>query len=265
MSLWKLATAAAADTTARAKAAIEPKVPTQDTNLPLGGRIGGYMKVNGSSIFTAETLGSFVAAPSIGEVKIAAISRVRLQGWPEELGLFRYYLATGDGTDKERYIQVMTRKGKAEEVVYFTSFAKLYPDTAETLKYYSGELGNDEGLGGREWAFTRDDLKGLLSESQFASIPQGQTEVVWQRAIGDAEYVRPVHGFENRIDDAVGDKGLRQEVFCMPYQRVLEGGLVEHLFIELEVVKSHDGKKEDDVHVDFMVGIPLSISDFQII
>lgn len=265
MSLWKLTSASMHDVVARATTALTPKRSTQDSDLPLGGRIGGYAKVDEAAILTATMLGSFVVAPSIGEAKITAISRVRLGGWPDEMGMFRYYLAKGDDGEKERFIQVVTQKGVVSEVVYFTSLTRLYPDSVNGLKYYSGELGN-EGIGGAEWVFTRDDLKGLLTDTQFNSLPADKADVSWNRAVGSGDHVLPVHGTENRIDDAVGDMGLRQELRIMPHERVLEGGLVEHLLVSLEVMKSHNGEQEKDVHVDFMIGIPLAVSGgFQII
>lgn len=265
MSLWKIASASMHDAATRATTALTPKRSTQDSGLPLGGRIGGYAKVDEAAIFTATVLGSFVIAPSIGEAKITAISRVRLDGWPDEMGMFRYYLAKGDDGDKERFIQVVTRNGVVSEVVYFTSLTRLYPDSVDGLRYYSGELG-DEGIGGTEWVFTRDDLKGLLTDAQFNDLPADKAEIAWNRAVGSGDHVLPVRGMENRIDDAVGDMGLRQELYIMPHERVLEGGLVEHLLVSLEVVKSHNGEPEKDVHVDFMIGIPLAVSaGFQII
>jgi hypothetical protein len=84
--------------------------------------------------------------------------------------------------------------------------------------------------------------------------------------LGGGDHVLPIHGVENRIDDAVGDTGLSQELRCMPYERILEGDLVEHLLISLEVVKSDGNENQKDVHVDFMIGIPLAVSGgFQII
>lgn len=264
MSFWKILSRSASDVTTKLGGKLQPKPATQDQSLPLGGRIGGYIQVNDSAILVASTLGSIVVPPETGEVRIIAISRIRLEGWPEKLGLYRYYVATGDGGDKERYIQVMTENGVFKEAVYFTSLTRLYPQNPEMIKYYSGELG-DDGIGAGEWVFNRDDLKGLLTEEQFKSLSIEINEIAWQRAIGDGNHVSPVKGVENRIDDAVGDMGIHQQVWCMPHTRALQGGLVEHLFISLEVMDSHDGKREQDVHVDFMVGVPLSADDFRII
>lgn len=264
MSFWKIAVQAASDAGKKVEEALQPKRPTQDLRLPLGGRIGGFIKVNEASLLSASVFGSFITPPETGEVKISAISRVRLDGWPDSLAMHRYYLATGDGGEKERYIQVMTSSGELKEAVYFTSLVRLYPSDPEMLKYYSGELG-DDGIGGREWVFAREDLEGILSASQFKSLPASTAEVSWQRAIGEGDHFSPIHGTETRIDDAVGDGGVHQEIWCMPHTRVLEGSFIEHLFVSLEVMNSHDGKREQEVHVDFMVGIPLSVGDFQII
>jgi len=264
MSFWKLAIRAAADEKAKLAATLAPKRAVQDTSLPLGGHIGGYVKVDKAALFAASMLGSFVVPPETGECVIAAISRVRLDDWPESLGVYRYYLATGDDGGKERYVQAMVRDGKLVEAVYYTSLTRLITGDPEVQKYYSGEL-DKEGIGDREWVFPRSDLEGMLTAEQFATLGKDVEGITWQRAIGDGDFHLPLHGVETRIDDSVGIRGISQEVWCMPHVRPLEGGLVEHLFISLEVVKSHDGKQEDDVHVDFMVGMPLALTDFQII
>ena len=264
MSLWKLIARNVGGVTGKIGEKIDPKHLTQDSGLPLGGRIGGYMKIGNAAFLTASLFGSFITKPETGEVKIEAISRVRLDGWPGNVAVHRYYLAKGDDSGKERYIQVLSRNGQPEEVIYFTSLVRLYPDDSNTIKYYSGELGSD-GIGGTEWVFSRDDLQGILSGEQFQSLPADQQEIVWQRAVGEGEHFLPIHGVENRIDDSVGDKGIHQQVWCMPHIRQLSEGVFEHLFVSLEVMDSHDGKREQEVHVDFMVGVPLSMSDIQIV
>jgi hypothetical protein len=240
-----------------------PELPVQDTGLPYGGRIGSLAQIGEATILVAVTLGSIIDSPKTGEVTIKAISRIRLQGWPEHLALYRYYLATGDGGEKERYIQVMTDHGEPKEVIYFASIYRLFPDSSDTIRFYTGE-DEAERIGQREWVFARSDLLTFLNQEQLQALGD-KPELVYARAIGDDDYHPPIQGVENRIDDAVGDKGVRQKIWCTPHTRTLDGNIQEHLYVSLEAMDSHDGKAERDVHVDFMVGIPISTNDFRIV
>lgn len=263
MSLWQTATRVAQKALGSVHTALEPKLPHQDTGLPYGGRIGALAEIGESAILVATTLGSIIESPETGEVVVKAISRVRMEGWPSHLALYRYYLTTGDSGEKERYIQVLVEDGEPKEAVYFSSIHRLFPDTPETIQFYTGEDSGDR-VGGREWVFGIGDLKGILSQDQLQVLGD-KNELVYSRAIGEGDYYPPLKGIENRIDDGVGNKGIHQKVWCMPYVRQLDGNIQEHLFVSFEVMDSHDGKKERDVHVDFMVGISISTNDFRII
>lgn len=245
------------------QAALAPKLPTQDIGLPYGARIGGFAKIDDVAIFTASTLGSIIDSPKTQQVKICAISRVRITGWPNNLALHRFYLETGDNGDKERYIQVVSEGGVPKETIFFSSMLRLYPNSPGVIRFYTGEDEADR-IGHRQWVFGRADLEAHLGKEQFARIGN-KNELVYDRAIGDGDYHLPIQGVENRIDDAVGDTGMRQNLWCMPHVRTLEAGLQEHLFISLEEMSTRNGNRVRDVHVDFMIGIPLSINDFRIL
>ena len=50
----------------------------------------------------------------------------------------------------------------------------------------------------------------------------------------------------------------------MPYERTLPLGGKEQLFISTEMVQDQNGKDSDSVHVDFMLGLPLSEIDVKV-
>jgi hypothetical protein len=207
--------------------------------------------------------GSIILPPKTGEVTIRAISRLRFDGWSETTGVYRFYLAKGDQSDEqERYLQIMTENGTPKEVLYFSSLCRLIPEDKSMIEYYQG-IGDDR-IGGRLWEFGKEDLKNLLNQKQLKTLGDAPG-LVYDREIGTGEFLPPLHGYENRIDDPFGDKGIRQEIWAMPYVRTLQEGVDEKLFISLENVKKHDGKVEGDVHVDFMIGISIPVNDFRII
>lgn len=263
MSFFAIVKKAAAASLEKVHGAADYKPPTQDMGLPYGGHIGALAEVSDVAFLVANALGSIIDPPGTGEVVISSISRVRMNGWPNDTVIHRYYLATGDSGEKERYIQVVSVDGKAKEAIYFASIFRLYPDSQDVVRFYNGEDETDR-IGGGEWFFPRSDLESWLNKQQIQALGD-KPELVYQRAVGDGEYHPPLQGVENRIDDAVGNTGLRQKLWCMPYVRNLDGNIQEHLFISLEVVEAHDGKKEREVHVDFMVGISIATTDFRII
>ena len=63
-----------------------------------------------------------------------------------------------------------------------------------------------------------------------------------------------------RVFDAIGEHGLKQEIYFMPYVRnfgATNDG-TEYLLISTEIVESQDGDPaKRAIHVDFMIGLPL--------
>ena len=263
MGFFAIAKKAASMSLEGVRGATEFRPPTQDVGLPYGGHIGALAQVNDAAFLVANMLGSIVEPPGTGEVVVKAISRVRMDGWPNDTQLHRYYLTTGDdGMEKERYIQVVSNSGVPREAMYFSSLFRLYPDSPDVIRFYNGEDEKDR-IGGQEWFFARSDLEKWLNKSQLQTLGTME-ELVYQRAVGDGVYHPPLTGVENRIDDAVGNTGLRQRLWCMPHVRALDT-IQEHLVISLEIMDTHDGKREKEVHVDFMVGISIATTDFRII
>ncbi len=232
----------------------------KDDGCPLGARVGAYITIDASVFVTAQALGSLVVPPDPGDVTIRAISRVRFDGG--NTSLYRYYLSTGDGGENERYVQIFGGDDGVAEIVYCTSLTRLYPSDPKVLKYYSGELGT-EGVGGMLWTFSREDMEQFLSSEQLRILSDAR-DVVWQRAVGKGDHQSPLHGLEKRIDDSQGINGSCQEIWYVPYTRDVNG-YTEHLFISLEVMQSRNGESVRDVHVDFMVGMPLNESMLRII
>lgn len=269
MSLKTLiALSKAAVTQAAAKLTPDDPSPTrQDTDLPLGARIGGLVQVDAGQFLIARTLGSIVAEPNLGEAKIVAISRIRPHGWPDDMIIYRYYLATGDRDETERYLQVTVEGGAVKEVTYWNTLERKRSGDPigdnPWFQAYDGSLGM--GLGENRYSYPSAELEILLTPKQFAAIGISP-EIIWDRAMGTPDsYMSPIRVREDRIDDAIGETGMSQRVHFMDYVRSLEGGLTEHLWISLEVVLADDGQTAQDVHVDFMIGIPVPITAIRIV
>lgn len=235
-----------------------PELPRQDSGLPLGARIGGIIEVEKTPFIIAKASGSLAHPPSASERFVAAVSRLKLTGLPGKA--YRYYLATGDEGAGETFLQVyLAEDGKIREILYCTHLHRLVP-TPEEREFFTAEKG--VGLGMQYFSLSADQLKGAGVDENLVALAAGEAGVVnYRRDIDpDAEFVAPLRGSESRIDDAQGEHGLKQEVFYLPYCRPLgDGGQTEFLLISTEIVESHDGDPaKREIHVDFMVGIPLS-------
>lgn len=235
-----------------------PDLPRQDSGLPLGARIGGVIEVENAPFVIAQASGSLVRPPSASERFVAAVSRVKLTGLSGKA--YRYYLATGDEGAGETFLQTyLGEDGKIREILYCTHLHRLVP-TPEERKFFTAEDGT--GLGMPYFSLSADQLKAAGVDENLVALATGETGVVdYRRDVDpDAEFVAPLKGSESRIDDAQGEHGLKQEVFYLPYCRQLgDSGLSEFLLISTEIVESRDGdSSKREVHVDFMVAIPLT-------
>ena len=76
----------------------------------------------------------------------------------------------------------------------------------------------------------------------------------------DDDYVPPMQGEEERIDDGQGRQGLNQRIVCMPYNCELAVGR-EQLWIQTEVVRSQNNSVVQAARVDFMIGVDVAIED----
>lgn len=228
----------------------------EDQGLPLGGRIGGMLKMQKTPFIHANTNGSLMEIPGDGDTLIKAVSRVNLD---MSGSLYRYYLATGDDDSQEKYLQLyQDDKGQVAELMYCTRLTRLIPETEEDQEAYLGRAGY--GLGDKSYTLWREQLAGLgFDEADLKNVFGTEDSITYQRDAGDpqAEFVRPFSGTETRIDDAGGEHGLKQEVVFMPYARDVVGS-PEYLLITTEIVLSQDGdSSKRGIHVDFMIGIPL--------
>ncbi len=228
----------------------------EDQGLPLGGRIGGMLKMQMTPFIHASTNGSLMQIPDDRDTLIRAVSRVNLD---MSGSLFRYYLATGDDDSPEKYLQLyQDDKGQVAELMYCTRLTRLIPETEEDQEAYMGEAGY--GLGDKSYTLWREQLAGLgFDDADLKNVFDDGDSITYQRDAGDpqSEFVRPFSGTETRIDDVGGEHGLKQQVVFMPYARSLAGG-TEFLLITTEIVLSQDGdSNKRGIHVDFMIGIPL--------
>jgi len=228
--------------------------PRTDTNLPLGARIGSLVGIQQSPLLRAVGEGSLITLPDADDVRIVAVSQIRLK---QSGGLYRYYLETGDRDDKEKFLQVyQNASGEVSEIMYCTQLARVIPQTAEDQDAYTGQSG--AGLGDRSYTLWREQLSDL--DLDLALIFGANDGVDYWRDAGDPEvsYMPPFTGTEVRLDDASGSNGLRQDMYFMPYVRELRSGNQEYLLITTEIIHSVNGDtSKRGIHVDFVIGIPV--------
>ncbi|MFZ6815076.1 DUF2491 family protein [Undibacterium sp. Rencai35W] len=230
----------------------------EDVNLPLRARIGGVVNLQKTPFIRAVSQGSLISMPEEKDALIRAISRVRLD---IAGSLYRYYLLTGDQDDKECFIQLYQNDaGDISELMYYSRLTRLIPESSEDQEAYSGSAGY--GLGDRSYTLWREQLTGLAwDEASLDSIFGDAGHLDYSRDAGDplSDFVAPFQAQESRIDDASGQHGLIQDLIFMPYSRALEGQR-ESLLISTEIVRSQDGdSNRRQIHVDFMIGIPVEL------
>lgn len=227
-----------------------------DEGLPLGARIGGILEVQMSPFVRANSACGLVSIPAQTSELIKAISRVRIS---VAGSLHRFYTATGDaGDERETFLQVYTdAKGVVSEYMHCTRLLRFIPETIGDQNAYTGEGG--AGLGESTFALWKEQLAGMGVDPILLDSAFGANESIeYQRDAGGAEaFVKPFEGVETRIDDAMGENGLKQKVFYMPYVRNLPGGGQEFLIITTEIVQEQNGMGRREIHVDFAIGLPI--------
>jgi hypothetical protein len=227
-----------------------------DDKLPLGARIGSLVQLQRSPIIRAQGNGSLIAMPEDGDTRVLAISQIRLE---PEAALFRLYLATGDVDAKEKFLQVFSADdGAVAEILYCTQLARVIPESAEDQDAYTGVAGY--GLGDPSYTLWREQLADTLDAATLATVfgDADRLEYARDAGHGNAGFVAPFSGRETRIDDAGGVRGLRQQLYFMPYVRTLADGGREYLLISTEIIESVDGDSaRRGIHVDFVIGLPV--------
>lgn len=230
----------------------------QDEDLPLGARIGGFIRLQKSPFIRAISEGSLIDMPTDAQSVIKAISRVKLN---LSGSVYRYYLQTGDADEKEIFLQVYVDEwGQVSEAIFCTQLTRLIPETDEDQKIFMGLAGY--GLGDKRYSLWRFQLEELgYAESDLQVIFGSDETIDYDRDAGevDQDFIVPFTGSEVRLDDAKGKQGLQQEIYFMPYKREVKGQ-TEYLFITTELVKSKNGDtSQREIHVDFMVGLPVEL------
>lgn len=228
-----------------------------DDDLPLRARIGSLVSMQQSTLIRAASEGSLVALPAPGDIRILAVSQLKLN---QSGGLYRYYLDKGDDDAREKFLQVYQNpQGEVAEILYCTQLARVIPESAEDQQAYMGEAGY--GLGDRSYTLSRVQLAADGMDEADLELVFGQQDGLdfWRDAGNpDAAFIAPFRGTEVRLDDAGGRQGLRQDMFFMPYVRQLRNGGKEYLLITTEIVHSVNGDAgKRGIHVDFVVGIPV--------
>lgn len=232
-----------------------------DDGLPLGGRIGGLLKVQLSPFIRANASGALVAIPLQSDELICAVSLIKL-----DLGgcLHRYYLALGDKLgDVERFLEVYTsaqdeNQGKGPELLHCTRLIRFIPETAEDQASYTGEAG--AGLGEASFTLWREQMAVMGVDPILLASAFGELDSLdYQRDAGSPSmaFVAPFSGTETRIDDAYGETGLKQSIVYMRYRRTLANGDQECLVITTEIVEEQNGQPRREIHVDFAIGLPV--------
>jgi len=210
-----------------------------EEGAPLGARIGSVVQVQRSPVIRAQAMGSLIAMPADGDTRVLALSQLRLEPDTE---LYRLYLATGDTDDHEVFLQVFgAHDGAVEEILFCTQLARIIPETWDDQQAYTGAAGY--GLGDQSYTLWREQLAGQLDDATLSTVFGDGDSIDYTRDAGapGAAFYPPFRGSETRIDDAEGKRGLRQELYFMPYVRQLAGGGKEYLLITTEIVESVDG------------------------
>ncbi len=254
MSLFQAAAAVM-----RKKAGVEaPK--GEDTGLPFNARVGGLITLNISPFVRAH--GTLLRSPGAVHT-IVAISKMHIG---LEGNVYRFYIEKGDSaTDRESYVQVyVDSKKTVQEVLYFDRLLRMFPENADDLAAFTGKV--EAGLGQLEFSLWKAQLAEIGYDESVLGIAFGDAEsIAYTRMTpSQSDYMAPFEGRENRIDDSKGEQGLRQKIVFMPYERTLPLGGKEQLFISTEMVQDQNGKDSDSVHVDFMLGLPLSEIDVKV-
>ncbi len=226
--------------------------------LPLQARIGSRVAIQASAFISADISGSLLNSGDDFGLSVVSMSSVLFDGMNQKA--YRYYTSNGDNDTKETFIEFLSGEDNLvpAELMVCTKIQRQYPTDPEEQAMYMGKRSPD-GLGSRFYALGRDTLLELgFSEEKLAQVLGDRDELEYERDIDNSlEFVRPLHGYETRIDNDTGSEGMRQELYYMPYVRDLQNGGKEFLIISTEVVKSLNGNESDclEIHVDFVIGI----------
>ena len=227
-----------------------------DDKLPMGARIGSLVQMQVSPIIRAQSSGSLIAMPAAGDTRIVAASQVKID---PDTALYRLYLVNGDVKADEKFLQVFSNDdGSVAEILYCTQLARVIPETEDDQDAYTGVAGY--GLGDASYTLWHEQLEDTLGAAELAAAFGDDDHITFGRDAGapDAAFVQPFTGKEIRIDDAQGMKGLKQQLYFMPYVRQLAGGGREYLLITTEIIDSVDGDtSKRGIHVDFVIAIPI--------
>jgi len=237
-----------------------------DDNLPLGARIGGLITLQQTPFIRANTNGGLMPIPEQLSNQICAISRVRFNADGQ---LLRYYLARGDDEDEaEIYVQLyQDQHGTISELMHCTRLTRFIPQTTELQAAYMGT--NDAGLGEPSYTIYKQQLSELdYSTDELAVIFGEADQLTYQRDAGSEsdQFIAPFNGTETRIDDSNGERGLQQQLYYMPYVRILNDQQTkEYLFISTEIIQSQNGDpSKRAIYVNFMIALALDLERISI-
>lgn len=236
---------------------------TADAGLPFRARIGSTVALQVAPFLSAVFAGSLIRVPSGNQI-IQAIGRLKLD-FPGKI--YRYYLETGDRKAKVAFLQIVTNEeGEVTEAMYCTQVSRFVPESEEEQDNFMGTAG--VGLGEKRYSFYADQLDGTYTPTQITSIFRGEPAIEYTRESGraDIDWIAPFQGVEVRIDDVTGEHGLSKDIWFVPYVRSLDDQLQETMLITTEFVTSRDGDDAvRNLHVNFVVGIPIEISRINIL
>ncbi|MBK3780302.1 YjfK family protein [Paraburkholderia aspalathi] len=243
------------DDAARAHA---PKLDRVDTGLPYNAQLGALLEVPRAEFALLD--GSLLSVPASAQLPIVAVSRIHLDA-DDDLALFRFYTATGQDRSGvgASFLQVVCRAGHVDDiqdVAYYQHLCRDFPVTDEEQAPYRGE---GFGLGELTYEMADDKLRAIpqAASNLSAFIASADDALVFTRDTPGGDYVAPFDAGENRLDDAVGEKGMTKRLSFMPYVRDLAAGRQERLLISFDYVKTVDGRSATAAYVDFLAGLAL--------
>jgi hypothetical protein len=251
------------DDAARAHA---PKLDRADTGLPFNAQIGALLEVPRAEFALLDA--SLLTVPPSAQMPIVAVSRIHLDA-DDSLALFRLYTSTGRDRDGAgaSFLQVVCRAGHVDDIqdlAYYQHLLRQYPVTDEEQAPFRGE---GYGLGDQTYEMADDQLTQIphVAANLSAYIENSEDAVAFTRDTPGGNYVAPFGADENRLDDAVGEKGSRRRMSFMPYIRDLEGGHQERLMISFDYVKTVDGRSSANCYVDYLAGLALDRNKVKVI
>jgi len=178
-----------------------------------------------------------------------------------------YRLYTHCGVDRQgegqSYLQVLASGDDIRDVAYYQFLNRQIPVTEEEQAPFRGQ---GYGLGDIDfWMGDEQLAEAGYSADAIAALFGGADALNFKRDTPGGNYVAPFTGSETRLDDAIGDLGLKKSLSFAPYARQLAGGAEERLLISFEVVETMDGQPTQQLHVDFMVGLALDRQKIKIL